>query len=397
MTVNGGQTIGLSGPDMDQDQELKPFTWVDDGTNGSGGQTVTGTKEMFEQVKLNGEIYGPRTVNPLDSTAPDGSSDKGATGIDPNRDIKLTSEPEAKNSAIGNYLASLDNKSTLEDKQSWIGKGKTAHKEEKAVDMNDGWTALVDEQKGTTTFYNEKGDFVAKVNEKTGDIDYSDGSFYSGATGDLVVAPGSKLFKYSDPEASSNGGNHSLPDIDSMLSGGKSTPGSDAMGLGQFKSGSVYDFKAMESGLEKLLGIGTSNKGSSEQGGSTGFKTNTVSDGSSGGGSNDIKGAAPSGGGSVAPPTGLEALMQKFGMGEFGAHLKDGSFDLDNFSAGAPSTKGPILDLDGNGQQDIIEWALSQLVTEKAEVAIVEEFHSNPALAEFHQMMMDKYADVFIA
>ncbi len=102
-------------------------------------------------------------------------------------------------------------------------------------------------------------------------------------------------------------------------------------------------------------------------------------------------------GGDVSSTSGLEALMQKFGMDGFSAHLKDGSFDLDNFSAGAPSAKGPVLDLDGNGQQDIIEWALGQIVSEKVEAAMIEDFVNNAGFTEFHQAMMDKYADMFIA
>ncbi len=390
--TSGAQTIGKPVNDGDAEPIIFTFNPVDDGTNGVGGRPLTVNAADLSAALKKQEIHGPRTVDPTDPLTPSGDPNPGNTVIDPNRDIKLTSEPETKNSAIGDYLASLSDKPTIKD-ASWVG-----------ADTTDGGKPQVcmkDADTGKTVCPEQTGKGPPDLNNtkpasEPGMVDYFK-CFTNGGT----IMTCSPLFnsngKYVDPEADTSSGGSFLPEIGSVSSGGKTTPSGDALGLGQFKSGSGYDFEAMESQLEKFLGTDASSKSSGWQSGSTGGGTKTVSDGSSGGSSNNVKSAAPSGGASVSPPTGLEALMQKFGLGDFNAHLKDGSFDLDNFSAGAPSTKDPILDLDGNGQQDVIEWALSQLVMEKAEVTIVEELHNNPALAEFHQMMMDKYADVFIA
>ena len=387
-TINAGL---MGKPVNDGGAEPLTFTFkpVDDGTNGNiGGQSTNVSKEQFNQAIIKVGISGGCPVDPANPSAT-GGVEKSDIPVDPNQDVSLTSEPGQHKSAIANMLASMSDKPVFKD-ASWVGGEKS-----------DGGTTKVcikdaDTKMTVCTDQTGKGPPDAGTPKETTP---GAGDYVKCVSGGGTIMTCSPLFnnngKYVDAETSGSG--HSLPDIDSMLSGGKSAPSGDTMGLGQFKSGSGYDFNAMKSSLENLFGIGTSSKGSSEQGGSTGVKTNTVSDGSSGGSSNDVKSAAPSSGGSVAPLTGLDALMQKFGMDCFSAHLKDGSFDLDNFSAGAPSAKGPILDLDGNGQQDIIEWALGQLVTEKADVAIVVEFHSNPALTEFHQLMMDKYADVFIA
>jgi hypothetical protein len=315
----------------------------DDGSNPPQSSTTVSvngfTQAVLDLILMKQGIHGGDTIGDDDPSA--GTADGGFNpAADPNAPLIYTTEPAHKTSAMSDLISRMMDKPVFED-ASWIGKDK-----EHLITTKDGWSVIIRDKDKSATFYDKDGNFVSQVFEKSGDVVYADGSVYVGESGDMIAKPKGTQSKYVDPESSGSYGG--LPFPDGKVGNNHSVPAGLGIDLGLVNSLVGGNATFGLSGLAKL----------------------------------DLGGK----GGDIGSLTDLDAIFGKFGNIE--------GFDLDNFGAHLKSDQDFVLDLDGNGRQDIIEWAIDTVVTSSEEQqTIADLFQDNAAYAEMKAIFLANLAE----
>jgi hypothetical protein len=353
-------TSGLAGKPMNGDYgPTIPTTFVppDDGLGGNnGGQGPTVTPATFASIIVKQGIHGGCPVDPNSPVAP-GGPDTSTPPVDPMRDIGLWAEPSGPTSPTLNLIGGIGDKPIIKD-SSWIGADKKAECPWYVPDII---CDIDDAENGSTGKDKDPG--PKKDNSDTHGHNVPNPSGHGAGTWKN---------KYVNPEDDQSHGEILLPDPSQLAGTNHSVPAGLGLDLGLINSMTGGNYTFGLSGLAKLGVGGTpdpleSGIPSAQTGGGT--KTNSGG-GADPGGADHMKSGSDEGD-ATAPTSAFDALLQMFGLKDLDAHLKNGTFDLDNFEALLYPTNDFGWDLNGNGTHDMFEYIVETGMTAEGLASLI--------------------------